>query len=163
MNNKAIDIPIYGGYDRKINGESGTGKVHYYRLPLPVPFSDGALTQILGIYGSYISGVAKDETNKQVFIQLNSTFFIFGGIPPQMKELLVKAPDVYIHMAGRTSEEEELVDIQANSLQEFAEAYASLPGQEEFQKIAKFLLDNEITEEEYNAAIEELEHEADSI
>lgn len=160
---KAIDIPIYGGYDRKENGEQSTSNCHYYRLPYPFPVPD--LNVILGMWGCCVSFISKDETSKMILIQLGSGYVTLGVIPSNVKEFLVKAPDVYMCIVADIPKESVSVNFQCNSLQEMVELLASSPEQDEqekYQKIVEYLLDNEITEEEYNAAIEELKNEVDS-
>lgn len=152
-NNKVVDYPIYGGYDRKtVNNPTGNNiEYEYYCIPTSIISSDNA-TFLFSMYPGYGSIVDK-RGNKIGIIEGNPA--IIASILFMIDEIVLKFPKVAFSMWGAISGSTS-INATFYSYSEFLKGISVVSDDANLVEVAAKILEYAISEKEYNTKLDEI-------
>lgn len=174
MNNKAIDIPIYGGYDRKPSATGGgTDNPHKYYVITREDIRDSAelveriktLVQALQNYGgtvmiSVLVLTQHDSENYVVrSIRGGGGTNILNQIEPEnIYYLALEDCCQYILMSTDTPSFGSMA-FEGNSFIDMLNAYGEDVPQSQYDEVVALLQEHEVTEEQYNMTLDKIKND----
>lgn len=162
MDYRKVDIPVWGGYDRKAP-ESGGSPVDppvqdmeydYFEVPDTFFSSMGSVfTNAFGMYPGWVYAGAEDTPGGVTRKRLGEGLEMFMYLQDPIGKALIKVPKMYVAIKSRMQTEEVC---EGNTLKEWLESYAQVHSSPEVATKGQELYGYAITEEEFNQKLQEL-------